>query len=130
MPTDFRQTASALHNDERNSRRSLVLFGALGFMLAAVGLWMALARVPLFAVSELARLQARDAVHPVDTLVSGRVTAVALPIGGVVHKGDVLLTLDATDVGLRLDEAHASERGLAAQIAALDLEIAAREDAI
>ena len=56
--------------------------------------------------------------------------AVNLPVGGSVRKGDVLLTLDATDVGLRLDEARAAERGLAAQISALEAEIAAREEAL
>lgn len=130
MPAEFRQTASALRNDQERSRRSLILIGVLALVLAAIGLWLAVARVPVFAISEFARLQARDAVHPVDTLVSGRVMAVHLPIGGKVKRGDVLVALDASDVTLRLDEARAGERGLAAQIAALEAEIAAREEAI
>jgi membrane fusion protein (multidrug efflux system) len=130
MPSDFRQTSSALRGDQARGRRSLILFAALGGLLVLVGLWALLARVPLYAVSEFARLQARDEVHPVDTLVSGRVMAVNLPVGGNVRQGDILITLDATDVGLRLDDARATERGLTAQISALDAEISAREEAL
>ena len=102
----------------------------VGALLALVSLWGLMARVPLYAVSEFARLQARDEVHPVDVLVPGRVIAVNLPVGGNVRKGDVLITLDATDVGLRLDEARATEHGLATQISALEAEIAARDEAL
>jgi len=130
MPSEFRQTSSVLRTDRDRSRRSLVLLALPGGLLLLVGLWMSLARVPLYAVSESARLQARDEVHPVDTLVSGRVGAVNLPVGGHVRKGDILITLDATDVGLRLDEARAAERGLTAQIGALEAELAAREEAL
>lgn len=130
MLSDFRQTSSALCAGQERGRRSLVVLAMLGGLLVLVGLWGMLARVPLYAVSEFARLQARDEVHPVDTLVSGRVMAVNLPVGGNVRKGDILITLDATDVSLRLDEARAAERGLAAQITALEAEIAAREEAL
>lgn len=106
------------------------MFVGTGLLLVLVLLWVILARVPLYALSEYARLQAREEVHPVDTQVSGRVISVNLPVGGQVKKGDVLITLDATDVSLRLEEARASELGLGAQIAALDNEIAAREVAM
>jgi multidrug resistance efflux pump len=130
MPSDFRQTSSALRADQDRGRRSLVFFAALGVLLVLSVVWMRMARVPLYAVSDFARLQARDEVHPVDTLVSGRVMSLHLPIGGHVKKGDLLLLLDATDVELRLAEVRTTERGLSAQIQALEAEIAAREEAL
>lgn len=130
MPSDFGQTSSALRSDRDRGRKALVVFAVVGAVLVLATLWLALARVPIYAVSAYARLQARDEVHPVDTLVSGRVMAVSLPVGGRVKKGDVLVALDATDVELRLDEAVAAEQGLAAQITALEAEIGAREDAL
>ena len=130
MPSDFRQTVAALRDDRTRGRRALGVLLVLGTLLALVIVWATTARVPMYAVSEFARLQARDEVHPVDTLVTGRVTEVHLPIGGKVHKGDVLLVLDPTDVGLRLDETRATERGLTAQIAALEAEITARDEAV
>src|ERR1051326_1598590 len=130
MPSEFRQTSIALRSDHERGRRSLIVLAGVGVLLALVAVWLAVARVPLYAVSDAARLQARDEVHPVDALIAGRVATVNLPVGGRVHKGDVLVTLDATDVQLRLDEARAGEAGQRAQIAALEAEIAAREDAI
>lgn len=130
MPSEFRQTSIALRSDHERGRRSLIALAGVGALLVLVGVWLAVARVPLYAVSDAARLQARDEVHPVDALIAGRVATVDLPVGGRVHKGDALVTLDATDVRLRLDEARAGESGQRAQIAALEAEIAAREDAI
>lgn len=130
MPAEFRQTSTALRADQERGHRALAWFAAVGILLALIATWASLARVPIYAVSEYARLQARDEVHPVDTLVTGRVIAVNLPVGGKVQKGDVLLSLDDTDVALRLDEARAAERGYGAQLVALQAEILAREDAI
>lgn len=130
MPSEFRQTSTALRAEKERGQRSLVVLAIAAILLALVGAWATLARVPLYAVSEFARLQSRDEVHPVDTLVAGRVVAVHLPVGGKVERGDVLLSLDDTDIGLRLEEARAAERGFSAQLAALEAEIAAREEAI
>jgi multidrug resistance efflux pump len=130
MPSEFRQTTSALRSDNELGRRALIGLAVIGSLLILTGIWVLTARVPLYAVSEFARLQARDEVHPVDALVAGRVVKVQLPVGGHVRKGDVVLMLDDTDARLRLDEARATERSLAAQIAALDAEIAAREEAL
>lgn len=130
MPSEFHQTSTALRADQLRGRRSLVIFAGVGALLTLVALWVFLARVPLYAVSQFSRLQVRDEVHPVDTQISGRVIAVSLPIGGRVKKGDVLLTLDATDVSLRLEDARAAELGLTKQIAALEAEISAREEAL
>jgi multidrug resistance efflux pump len=130
MPSEFRQTSIALRSDHERGRRSLFVLAGVGVLVVLVGVWLAVARVPLYAVSDGARLQARDEVHPVDTLIAGRVATVHLAVGARVHKGDVLLTLDATDVQLRLDEARATESGQRAQIAAFETEIAAREEAI
>ncbi len=130
MPSEFRQTSTALRAEQERGRRSLYVLGIAATLLGLVAIWATLARVPLYAVSEFARVQSRDEVHPVDTLVAGRVIGVHLPVGGVVKKGDVLLSLDDTDVSLRLEEARAAERGFAAQLTALEAEISAREEAI
>lgn len=130
MPSEFRQTSIALRSDHERGRRSLIALAGVGVLLVLVAIWLGVARVPLYAVSEAARLQARDEVHRVDTLIAGRVAAVHLPVGERVRKNDVLLALEASDVKLRLDEARAAEAGERAQIAAFEAEIAAREDAL
>jgi membrane fusion protein (multidrug efflux system) len=130
MPSEFRQTSIALRSDRERGHRGLFAFAAVGMLLILAGLWLVLARVPLYAVSDAARLEARDAVHPVDTLVTGRVVTVNLPVGGSVRKGDVLVALDPTDVDLKVEDARAVERGLIAQIDAIGAELHAREDAL
>lgn len=130
VPSDFQQTSNALSGDRARGRRSVVALGAAGGLLALAAAWSALARVPLHAVSQRARLEARGGIHPVDAMVTGRVTAVGMPLGARVVRGEVLLTLDSTDVRLRLDEARAAERGLSGQDAALEAELAAREEAL
>lgn len=130
MPSEFRQTSIALRSDHARGLRALLTLAAAAVVLVLAALWLLVARVPVYLVSESARLQARDEVHPVDTLVSGRVMMVNLPVGGAVRKGDLLMILDPTDADLKLDEARATERGLAAQITALEAEIGAREQAL
>jgi len=130
MPGEFRQTSIGLRADRERGIRHFAALLAAGVLLLLTGIWSATARVPLYAVSEQARLQARAGVHPVDTLVSGRVLTVNLAVGRSVRRGDVLLTLDATDVRLRLEEVRVAERGLRGQIQALEAEIAAREEAL
>ncbi len=129
MPSDFvgRRSHFAAITSAAAGRCPLA---AVGVLLGLAGIWLVLARVPVYAVSDAARLQAKDEIHPVDVQVSGRVMVVNLPVGAHVRKGDLLVRLDATDVDLQLDEARATARGLTAQIAAVEAEIAAREEAI
>jgi len=130
MSSEFRQTSIALRRDDERGRTWLLALAAMGALLILAVLWSVAARVPLYAVSERARLEARAGVHSVDALVAGRVRAVNLRVGRNVQKGDVLMALDDTDARLRLDQARAAERGLVAQIEALEAEIAAREEAL
>jgi len=104
--------------------------GVVAALSALWALWFTLARVPIYAVSESARVQSRAQVHPVDVLVAGRVASVHLPVGQLVRAGEPLLVLDTTDVTLRLEEATSRTHHLDAQIAAVRSEIAARQSAL
>jgi membrane fusion protein (multidrug efflux system) len=130
MPAAFRQTLRALSADHHRRRRTLLVFVAIALLLLAWLGWFVLAGVPIHAVSDRARIQASDQVHPVDVQISGRVVSVHLPVGASVRAGETLLVLDTTDVGLRLAETRATQRGLAAQIEALEAELAARQQAL
>lgn len=106
------------------------MLGVLGILIVAWIAWFALAEVPVYVVSQSARVQAGADVHPVDTYVTDRVVSVHLPVGGRVEKGDVLLELDSTDIRLRLEQNRSKKRGLVAQIDALRAEISARVQAL
>jgi membrane fusion protein (multidrug efflux system) len=130
MAVAFRQTLAALSVDARQWRRRWAVVGAALVLASLWAAWFALAEVPIYAVSESARVQSRAQVHPVDVLVAGRVVSVSLPVGKRVRAGEALLVLDTTDVSLRLEEARARATHLEAQIAAVKSEIDARLTAL
>lgn len=130
MPASFQKTLGALAVERRRRRRVVMAVLAATVLLGGWLAWLAWARVPVYAVSHAARIQASDEVHPVDVYTAGRVTSVHLPVGGAVQRGDVLLELDAADTRLLLDELTARISGTEAQIAALQQEVLAREQAI
>lgn len=130
MPASFHNTLNALSVERRRSRRGLVIGAVVSALLGVWTLWFVYGRVPLYAVSQTARLQSEAEVHPADVHIAGRVESVHLQVGDRVEQGQVLLRLDATDTELQLDAADAKERGLRAQVAALEAESAAREQAI
>lgn len=76
-------------------------------ILAGWAAWLFLARVPLYEVTDAARLEVDSAVHPVDSPVSGRIIATHLVMGADVRAGDVLLEFDSKTERLQLNEEQA-----------------------
>jgi membrane fusion protein, adhesin transport system len=95
-------------------------------VLLLMALWLAwffLGRVNLVEVSRQARLETRQAPRPVSAALAGRVARSGLAIGQEVREGEVLVELDASAPQLRLAEEQVRQKGLAAQIAALRIEL-------
>jgi membrane fusion protein (multidrug efflux system) len=99
-------------------------------LLAAWGAWFLGAEVALYAVSNSARLEMRQAAHPVEAPVAGRVIASYLVLDREVHGGEILTELDAAAQQLQLEEEQTRLRALAPQIEALHTTIAAEEQAL
>jgi multidrug resistance efflux pump len=97
------------------------------FFLAAWGAWLRFSRVAVFEVSESARLEASASVHPVDSPVSGRVSAVRVRLGDDVRVDDVLWELDSEHSRDELREAEARLRGQRDQAEALRHELGTDE---
>lgn len=89
-----------------------------------------MARVMVYASTANGRVEVDREKHPVDAPVGGRVVAVRLAIGQHVRAGDVLLTLDALPEKLARDQEHARLAPAAAQLNALNEELAAHERAL
>jgi multidrug resistance efflux pump len=104
----------------------LLVVGLLGAWAA----WFIGAQVGLYAVSETARLEMRQAAHPVEAPVAGRVVASHLILGREVQGDDVLVELDASTQHLQREEEQARVRALTPQLAALHMAIAAEEQAL
>lgn len=123
MPTPFGHTLRALEADDfRSIRMALVGVAVFG---AAWTLWLTLARIKVWEVSQDARLEAVAEARPIQSLVGGRVVAVLARVGEPVEEGDVLLELDTTRAELALAEADARYSALAARNPSVQAELEA-----
>src|SRR5215813_2706044 len=127
MPATFSRTLRSLDAD-RSRRRGVAL--ALLALFGAWAAWLVLGRVPLYEVTETARLEVASAAHPVTAVVGGRIVETRLQIGQEVRAGDVLVVLDAEAEERALQEKQARRQTLTARLAALRNEIQTEQDAL
>jgi membrane fusion protein (multidrug efflux system) len=127
MPTAFSQTLRAL--DRERFSRTLLGWLPTVVLLGGWGAWMGLARVPVYEVSQLARLEVERAVHPLAAPLAGRVVATHLAVGREVQTGDVLVELDADAQHLLQQEQRVWLTALATRLTALRQEVTAEADA-
>ena len=119
MATSFSRTLRSLEQIRPRARWVVLLL----IVLAAWGAWMGLAAVPVYEVTEQARLEVSRAAHPLAASVPGRVVRSELQLGRTVVEGDVLVELDATDATLAVREKNARITSLESRRVALDKEI-------
>jgi len=101
MSESFFRSEGLLRADDARAIRSLCAL-VLVLSLAWV-VWLFKASVPLYAISNRARLESAT-LHWVDAPVEGRVTNVLVKLGEQVRSGQVLVELDATSERLRESE--------------------------
>lgn len=124
----FPRTQAAL--DSESNRGWWLAVGAAFVLAIAWTLWMVLARVPVLAVSEVARLEVEGAAQPVESAVSGRLVSASARLGSVVREGDVLFELDSESATLQLAEEKARSTASSHERAAMTEQLAAREAAL
>ena len=110
-------------------RRSLWGYILVAILLGSWGAWFLRARMAVYEVTETARLESDQAVHPIQSPVTGRVVATHLVVGQEIQAGAVLVELDADTQRLELEEAQARRAAFTAQLNALRKEVAAAEEA-
>ena len=127
MPAPFTRSMRSLAADGfgRSILGLLLVVGLLGAWIA----WFCLARVTLYEVTELGRLEVGGASYPVAASVAGRVVVTRMSLGLEVHEGQVLVELDARAQTLQMEEERARLAALSPQMTALRGEIAAEEKA-
>jgi multidrug resistance efflux pump len=123
----FARTLRALDADGMSpALLAILLVAVLGGVWTT---WLVLARVPVYQVSEAARLEV-ERLHSIAAPVSGRVVATSLALGREVKAGDVLLEIEAERERLETAEERARLSTVAGEIGALQREILAEEDAL
>lgn len=128
MSIAFNQSMLSLRSDGHG--RTLAVLLAAALVLTVWLAWFLLARVPVYEVSDVARVEASDAAHAVEAPVDGRVIATHLALGESVERGEVLIELDASALRLQQQEARARLAGITAQLGPMAAQIAAQERAL
>jgi membrane fusion protein (multidrug efflux system) len=128
MPTPFARSLRSLDADRL--RGMALTFVVAGVLLASWIVWFVLGRLSVYEVTDRARLEVNQAVHPVDARVEGRVMTTQLILGREVREGDVLIELDADEQRLRLEEEQTRLAVLSPRAAAIASEISAEEQAL
>jgi membrane fusion protein (multidrug efflux system) len=126
MSATFSRTLRSLQAER--SRRLFVEALIVALFLSWT-VWLLFARVAVFEVSEQARLEVKSAAHPVAAPVGGQIVETRLTIGRRVEVGEVLVVLDAEGQRRAVTERRVRRDGLTARRRALELEIAAEEEA-
>lgn len=92
MPEVFFRSRHLLDGDDSRNWGLGALI-AIG-VLCAWALWFCFARVAIYRVSDLARLESGGAAYQVQAPVAGRILSSSLSLGLQVGKGSVLVQLD------------------------------------
>jgi multidrug resistance efflux pump len=127
VPAQFSRTTRSLASD--SGARALVVWAVIAALLVCWLGWFFFGRVTVYEVSAKARLEVRQAAHPVSAWLPSRIVKNSLSIGAAVRAGEVLVELDASSETLLLREEEARRRAIAPQIDALQREIDAHERA-
>jgi membrane fusion protein (multidrug efflux system) len=127
LATPFTRTTRSLAQD--TALGAVATWALAASLLAAWAVWFVAGSVTVYEISPRARLEVQQASHPVSAQVGGRLQATHLVLGQAVAQGDVLVELDAGEPRLRLEEERVRQQALQAQLAALQEERRAREQA-
>jgi multidrug resistance efflux pump len=128
MSESFFRSRRLLEGDDSHSWGLGALI-ATGVLCAWV-LWFFLARVAIYRVSDVARLESGGAAYQVQAAVAGRVLSSSLTLGVQVGKGTVLVQLDDEAERRQLQEERTALSAIAPQLAALRQQIKAEEAAL
>lgn len=125
--TSFSRTMRALDADGMSpALLGVILIAGLGGVWSS---WLVVARVPVYQLSEAARLEL-ESIHPVASPVAGRVVSSALALGREVRAGDVLLEVEAERERLETAEERMRLASVSDEIQELHHEISAEEQVI
>jgi adhesin transport system membrane fusion protein len=121
MATPFSLTTRALDAD--HGHRAWAVWLLCGLLMGAWLVWFLCAEVAVREVSRQARIEVMRSAHPMASAVAGSVLANHMVLGQTVHRGDVLLVLDASAETLQLQEAQARMAALQPRMQSLQKEM-------
>jgi len=127
LPASFSRTTRSLAND--TSRYAVFAWLIAGLILTGWLAWFFFAKITVYEVSTNARLEVDQSAHPIAVSVASKIVSTSLSLGQEVQASDVLVELDASSEKLRLHEEESRLKALPPQIASIQKQIAALEQA-
>lgn len=125
MIRGFPRTFHAL--DDERPGISIVGLALVSLLLAAWLVWLFLARISVFEVTPLGRLEVDRAAYPITSQVDAKVVAVPMSMGSRVEVGDLLVQLDVEELEIRLREEEVRHASLESELAAARDELELRQ---
>jgi multidrug resistance efflux pump len=125
MAAPFSRSMRSLASDSSRRSQGGLLVGAV--LLGAWLFWFLEARVTVYEVAEIARVEAGSLAHRVDAPVTGRIVATHLDLGREIQAGEVLMELAARDLALDLAEKRTRVVGLGSEIESLKRQLVAAQ---
>ena len=125
MAQPFAHTLRSLEADR--VRAWLAALACTALLLLVWSAWFFFARLPVYVVSDSARLEVNQAVHPIQSPVAGQIRTIHLTLGADVAQGDVLIDLDAEAQRLQLQEEQTRLDTLAPQLERISGELIAQK---
>jgi membrane fusion protein (multidrug efflux system) len=128
MAIAFSRSLRALESERRTLGLLLALLATLGIL--GLGLWLSLAKLPLYALSSAARIVQQRGGFALESPVDGRVQALLIEVNQAVAAGQVVLELEATDIESRLAELEARQNAYEREQINAQALVAALESAV
>jgi membrane fusion protein (multidrug efflux system) len=122
-PVPFKSTLQSLEMDNARDRRvaaTLIVAAAIAW-----GFWAVIARIPIYATSDHARLESQQSTYRIAPAVDGHISRADLQLGQTVHKGQILIELDSTTPRNALEEGITRVAALQRDVTALDRQVQA-----
>jgi multidrug resistance efflux pump len=127
-PSAFSRSLKSL--EVETARWSLVRFALIACVVAAWILWTIEADVSVYETSESARLEADQAIHPIEADAAGRVVTVQMTVGRLVQRGELLVQLQTDRQLLQVAEEQARHDSILPQLQALRSQLESEERAL
>lgn len=98
----------------------------VSFLFVAWMVWLFGARISVFEVTPLGRLEVDRAAYPITSRVDGRVTDVPMTMGRRIRAGEVLVRLETRELEIQLEEEQSRQTSIERELEATRKEIELR----
>lgn len=124
----FSRSLRFLYSDRLRLPLGVIFF--LMILLSCWITWFSMIKIPLYSVTDQARLEVDQASCPVQTTIDGKIIGISMKLDQKIEKGAVLVRFDDQSLQLKKNEILDQIVSLSAQVSALEEQIVHEQDLI